>query len=223
MNNRDYKIFAPNSYYHIFNRGNAKQDIFLDDEDRKFFLFRLKEYLNPPPKGKEESLRGAALVAERHTPYIRKALPPEAFCLLCYCLMPNHFHFLIKQNGILPVSKLISQVCTSYSKYFNKKYDRVGSVYQSPFRAVRIENDSQLLWTSAYIHNNPKTAGLTQKLEDYPWSSYPDYISLRQGTLCEKDFILKMFKNDTNAYKKFVEDAFEKIKERKDLKNLLLD
>ena len=227
MNNRDYKIFAPNNYYHVFNRGNAKQDIFLDDEDRKFFLLRLQEYLFPSMallEGANEGRLsgGAGLVAERHTPYLRKALPPEAFCLLCYCLMPNHFHFLIKQNGNLPIGKLVSKVCTSYSKYFNKKYQRVGSVFQSPFRSVLVETDPQLLWLSAYIHNNPKTAGLVADLKDYKWSSYPDYIGFRQGNLCDKNFILKQFAG-VNEYKKFVDDAFEKIKQRKDLENILLD
>ena len=227
MNNRDYKLFAPNTFWHVFNRGNAKHDIFLDDEDYRFFLSRLKEYLYPPKAAffLEDRLQGSqgSVVAESHTPYMRKGLPPESFSLLSYALMPNHYHFLIKQLAQVPISKLISKVCTSYSKYFNKKYDRVGHVFQDKFKAVLVTNDSQLMWLSAYIHNNPKTAGLVEDLQGYQWSSYLDYMGLRQGTLCDKHFILKMFQGNIEAYQKFVENSLEKTKELKDLENLLLD
>ncbi len=228
MNYRDYKHFAQNNFYHLYNRGNGRQDVFLDDEDRKFFLFRLKENLFPlkavfrglPP---EDCLQGgASIVAESHTPYGRKILPPNSFTLFCYCLMPNHFHFLIRQNTELSISKLVGKVFTSYSKYFNAKYEQVGHVFQDRIKAVLVENDPQLLWLSAYIHNNPLTAGLVKDLTDYPWSSYPDYLGLRQGTLCEKDFIIKMV-GSPELYKKFVADAAIKIKERKDLLQFLLD
>ena len=223
MNNRDYKKFAPNQYYHIYNRGVGKQDIFLDDEDRKFFLLRLKESLFPETqKTAVWKLPDGRLLGSAHTPYVRKMLPANSFSLLCYCLMPNHFHFLIKQAGLTPISKLISKVCTSYSKYFNKKYTRAGHVFQDKFKSVLVVDDSQLLWLSAYVHNNPRVAGLVKDLKDYQWSSYLDYVGARQGTLCEKGFIFKQFTN-VITYNKFVEDAFKKIKERKDIEHLLLD
>jgi REP element-mobilizing transposase RayT len=222
MKNRDDKIFAPNNYYHIYNRGNGRMVIFKDDEDRKFFILRLRENLFPKPQ-EGSPLGGASIAAEAaHTPYLRKSLPPEAFCLICYCLMPNHLHLLIKQNGIILISKLIAKVCTGYSMYFNKKYKTVGHVFQDCFKSVLIGDDSQLLWTSAYIHNNPKTAGLVSELKDYRWSSYLDYAGLRQGNLCNKNFILDMA-GGQEAYKKFVEDAFVQIKEQKDLNRLFLD
>ena len=201
-------------------------DIFNSVGDYGFFIGRMNENLYPKnsPDGHhlDGAHLGASIVAEAHTPYIRKSLPPESFSLLSYTLMPNHFHFLIRQNTDLPISKLLLKICGSYSKYYNKKYQRVGSLFQDQFKGVHIESDAQLLWLTAYIHNNPKVAGLVKDLNNYQWSSYPDYVGLRQGTLCEKDFILKQFK-DINAYKIFVDDAYEKIKERKDLENLLLD
>jgi putative transposase len=216
MRYRDYKIFAPNNYYHVFNRGVGKQDIFLDDQDFKFFLLRANENLFPEQIKKQE---GHPLGKWQ---YVRKQLPVGAFSMISDCLMPNHFHFLIRQNGDCPISKIVTKISTGYSMYFNKKYERVGGLFQDQFKAVLIENDSYLLWLSAYIHNNPKVAGLVKKLEDYKWSSYLDYIGQRQGTLCDKDFILKQFPSP-DAYKKFVEDAYEKIKERKDLEGLFLD
>ncbi len=213
MKNRDYKIFARDNFYHVFNRGNGKQDIFLDREDYLFFLKRLKENLFP------ELQEGAPLAPRA---YKRKLLPADSFVLVSYCLMPNHFHFLIRQNTELPISKLVLKLCTSYSIYFNKKYDHIGHVFQDQFKAIRIEDDSYLLWLSAYVHQNPKVAGLVSNLEQWEYSSYLDFIGKRSGKLCLKDQILNNF-SGVNDYKDFVDQAFEKIKQRKDNQNLLLD
>jgi putative transposase len=229
MNNRDYKAFASNTCWHVYNRGNRKQDIFLDNSDYIFFLRRLKEYLYPIPlkipiKGfSDGNLQGgASLVEESHTPYIRKSFPPDTYALLSYCLMPNHFHLEIKQNTDTPVSKLISRLGTSYSKYFNRKYNKVGGVFQDAFKACLIDNDSYLLWLSAYIHNNPKVGGLVESPDEYPWSSYQDYIGLRNGTLCKKKLILENF-TDVNEYKLFVDESREKILAMKLIQNYLID
>jgi len=212
MKNRDYKEFAANQFYHIYNRGQGKGDIFLDNADRKFFLLRLKENLWPEQ----------ATITPSPGGYIRQLLPSKSFCLHCYCLMPNHFHFLLEQTSNLPISKLFAKVCTSYSKYFNKKYDRVGHVFQDQFKAVLIDNDIYLTWLSAYIHQNPKVAGLVNNLEEYQWSSYLDYIGKRSGKLCKKDLILGMV-GGQEKYKQFVVNSFETIKTRKDIQKLLLD
>ncbi len=218
MNHRDYKQFAPLTSHHIYNRGNGKRDIFLDADDYNFFLYRLKENLFPTLKMPIEG----SVFNNSHTPYKRKTLPSGAFSLLAYCLMPNHFHLLIQQNSLLPVSKLLAKVCTSYSKYFNKKYDNIGGVFQDQFKAVLVVSDTQLLWLSAYIHQNPVIAGIIKKIEDYQWSSYLDLVGLRQGSLCDKSFFVKMV-GSKNSYKKFVDESFEKIKQRKDIKNLLIE
>lgn len=220
MNYRDYKKFAPNQYYHIFNRGVAQQNIYLDKQDYEFFLYRFKENLFPQrfKHSPEDGHQGS----RSHTPYIRKTLPADAFNIICYCLMPNHFHLVIKQNLLVPVSKLILKVCTAYSKYFNKKYGRVGSLFQDKFKAVLVANDSYLLWLSAYIHNNPRTGGLVENLNNWQWSSYLDYIGERSGNLCQKDIILNNFKT-FYEYKDFITESYVKIKERKDISHLLLD
>jgi len=193
MNNRDYKNFTADEVYHIYNRGTGKIDIFLDEEDYFFFLHRLKDALYPDlvkiPIG-----RGC---------YKPKLLPPDSFDLISYCLMINHFHLMIKQIGEVNISELISKVCTSYSKYFNKKYNRVGSLFQDQFKAVCVENNEQLLYLSYYIHQNPLKAELVKSLADYPYSSFPDYAGLRNGTLCKKDLIMDQFK-DSHMYLKNV-------------------
>ncbi|MEK9209095.1 MAG: transposase, partial [Patescibacteria group bacterium] len=114
MLTRDYKSSAPGEYYHAYNRGNAKEPVFLDDDDYRFFLLRLDQNLS------------SDIAVNRHF----RPLPPNSFSLISYCLMPNHFHLLLRQDRDIPTSKLIGKICTSYSMYFNKKYGRVGHVFQ---------------------------------------------------------------------------------------------
>jgi putative transposase len=175
MRNRDYKQFAAGEYYHVYNRGTGKMVIFHDDEDHRFFILRLREALFP------------ALATRKRNPPMH--LPEGSFDLVCYCLMPNHFHLLIRQNLDVSISKLMEKICTSYSKYFNRKYGRVGSLFQDQFKAVRIETNEQLLWLSVYIHNNPLVANLTQDIYSYPYSSFLDYVNIRADFLCKKNII----------------------------------
>lgn len=186
MNSRDYKIFQPGYCYHVYNRGNNKEPIFIGQQDFFNFLKRLKLCLLGPGSVK---LSGRIRLS---------AAPKGAFDILAYCLMPNHFHFLIRQNFDYGINNLITSVCTSYAKFFNLKYDRVGNVFQDVFKAKIVDNDSYLSYLSAYIHNNPEDP------VSYDYSSFKDYLGLREGQLCSKNFILGMFNNDPEAYKKFV-------------------
>lgn len=212
MGIRDYKNFAQGEHYHVFNRGVGKMKIFRDEQDYRVFLSRLKENLFPNSKIK--SLEGH-LLGKGHTPYIRKELPNGAFSLIAYCLMPNHFHFLLKQNTDIPIGKLLLKVCSSYSIYFNKKYNRVGSLFQDQFKSERVDKNEYLLWLSAYIHLNPRVADMVKDDSKWKWSSYLEYLKLSSDNLCEKEIISGQFGN-TNYYQKIVEDAFEPIKLRKD-------
>ena len=141
MNHRDHKNFTPDRYYHVYNRGNAKADIFRDDADYAFFLGRLKESLFPPPM--DEVLEKGLLLQ-------RSILPPDSYSLANYCLMPNHFHLSIKQCTELSISRLLSKVTTSYAKYFNLKYKRIGHLMQDQFKAILVDTNDYLLWLSAY-------------------------------------------------------------------------
>ena len=208
MNTRDYKQSGANEFYHIYNRGNLKDSIFLDDDDYQFFLLRLHQNLFPEKWSKNRYNR-------------IQPLPPNSFSILSYCLMPNHFHILIRQNRELSPGKLILKLCTSYSKYFNKKYDRVGHLFQDRFRQILVDDDEYLKWLGAYIHLNPKTASLVKKTSDYRWSSYPEYLNGNEG-FCSKLFLTEQFKNKNDFYE-FTETAYEPIKNKKGLEHLLLD
>ncbi len=204
MKNRDYKQFALGAVMHIYNRGNNREKIFFEDQDYKAFLFRLglclgftEEELN-----KEQSLA---------MPYSRiriTSTDKNNFRLHAFCLMPNHFHLLIEQIGDIPVSKLISQVCTSYAMYINKKYTRIGHVFQERFKSVLMENNPQLMWISSYIHMNPVKAKITQHPAEYEWSSYLDFVHKRNLPILHKDLVMSTFDE-----KDFEQETFELSKD----------
>ena len=118
--------------------------------------------------------------------------------------MDNHYHFLIKQLADIGIDKLLARVCTSYAKYFNKKYGAIGNLFQDRFKAKLVDSDEYVKYLSAYIHNNP------EQPENYDYSSYKDYLGLRRGTICKKNFILSMFGNSPEQYRKFVNSFTEK-------------
>ena len=197
MKNRDYKDFASDNIFHIYNRGNNKEKIFFDEQDYKAFLFRLGLCLGFT----EEEINKEKLIA---MPYSRIRITDtdkKDFKLHVFCLMPNHFHLLIEQIGDIPISKLISKLCTSYAKYINKKYKRVGHVFQDQFKAVLIKDNPQLMWTSAYIHINPVKDKLVKNPEEYKWSSYRDFVSDRNLPIVDKELMNSIFGNQNNFTK----------------------
>ncbi len=209
MGNRDYKQSGENSYFHVYNRGNAKNNIFIDNEDFELFILKINQNLFP------DMYRPKRLYSA--------PIPDGSFSMISYCLMPNHFHFLIRQNGDITISKLILKVYTGYSKYFNKKYNRVGHVFQDQFKQVLVDDDDYLRWLSVYIHQNPKVAMLVSNLADYRWSSYTDYINGSGGLVsCDKEIILSQF-DSLNEYSRFLSEGYEVIKSKKREENIFLD
>lgn len=203
MNKRDYKRFGRGEYYHLFNRGNAFQNIFLDNEDYNFFISKTKQNLFP-----DETLK-------RMIP-----LPTGSFSLLSYCLMPNHFHLLLRQNNKYTPSQLLLRICSSYSKYFNKKYKKVGHVFQDKYKQVNVEDDGQLLWLYAYINLNPVLDKIVEKPEDYTWSGYNEFFSA--SGLCDNGFINEKFKKKKD-FIKFMQDALPILKINKNLRHFKLE
>jgi putative transposase len=213
MSNRDYKNFAPNCFYHVYNRGVNKVDIFIDDQDKKFFLNRLKENLFPKLEINLDEDSDKSFT-KNHTPYVRKNLPEGSFSLISYCIMPNHFHILIRQNGEIPVSKLISKVCTSYSKYFNLKYGRVGAVFQDQFKAIYVDDNEYLLWLSAYINLNPVVSGIVKFAENWKWGSYSEFLNESTDLLCDKEVIKDQFKS-MKSYRESISDFLKVVQAKK--------
>lgn len=150
------KTYAEQSYYHIYNRGVEKRHIFLDSQDYGVFLSYLKQYLSP----KDEKALSAKLsnptISAQEKDKVLKLLRLNNFYneifLLAFCLMPNHFHFLIKQVGALSIDKFMNSLALRYAVYFNRKYKRIGGLFQDVYKAVSVETDEQLLHLSRYIH-----------------------------------------------------------------------
>lgn len=184
MRNRDYKTFQKDEYYHIYNRGNQKQNIFLDESDYKNFLKRCCLVL-----GIENIQTPNALNIH--------PLPKDCLKIICYCLMPNHFHFIIRQDSDIEINRFISKLCTSYASYFNKKYKLVGHLFQDAFKAKCIDNDEYITYLSAYIHNNPNNP------YSYQFSSFKGIIE-SNDPLCKDRIILNWFNHNPDEYKNFV-------------------
>ncbi|MFA5791491.1 MAG: transposase [Candidatus Paceibacterota bacterium] len=197
MNNRDFKKFTSGNIYHIYNRGNNKEKIFFNDQDYKAFLFRFGLCLGFT----EEELNKEKFIA---MPYSRIRITQTIknnFKLHVFSLMPNHFHLIIEQIGDISISNLMLKVCTSYVRYMNKKYKRVGHAFQDKFKAILIENNPQLMWTSAYIHMNAVKDRIVKHPSEYLWSSYNDYASNRNLSIINKELLLGTFGDVENFIK----------------------
>ena len=211
------KTYVANSYYHLYNRGVEKRVIFQDDQDYKTFLSYLKFYLSPPLRG----------LAPKSFPSQILTNHADSIQLLTYCLMPNHFHIFLKQNDSTAMTHFIQALCTRYAMYFNKRYRRVGTLYQGPYKAVLVDRELQYLYLSKYIHRNPlDIAGYTpQNLAEYPYSSYRNYCGFINQTWLHTQEIKKYFskENHHTPYQEFVEESKEITTEIETLGNMTLD
>jgi len=190
------KVFLENSIYHIYNRGVDKRIIFNEDRDYRTFLYLLKKYLSPSPKNK---------------PFKKKETLSDEISLLAYCLMPNHFHLLVKQKSKNGITKLVRKICTNYVMYFNSKNDRSGSLFEGIYKAIIVDNDEYLIHLSRYIHLNPNSSSI-EKVETYPYSSFPYFVGSKQAKWVKPKQILDHFnkKRPSNAYRNFVKDYQKK-------------
>ncbi len=174
----------PGSSCHITARGNHRNDIFRDGEDFQYYLILIEEALD-------------------HFKYDR-------YKIICYCLMDNHVHILIETKD-KPPGKFIGRVNAMYAKYFNKKYNYIGHLFQDRYHPQFIETDAQMLEASRYIHLNPVKANMVEKPEEYQWSSYSMYIGERKEKIICSDKILCYYKeaDKRELYKNFVESGIK--------------
>lgn len=200
-------------YYHIFNRGVDKMNIFRNFYDYQRFLKTLLYYQILGPKPRFSIFAPTTNLLNKNKKIVE---------IICYCLMPNHFHFLIKQLVDGGITEFISKLSNSYTKFFNIKKSRVGPLFQGEFKSVLVESNNQLLHLSRYIHLNPLVANLVNNLEGYQWSSYPEYLGQSIKDICTKDIILDQFKS-LKGYQKFVLDQANYGRELEIIKHQLLD
>ncbi|MBW6464416.1 MAG: transposase [Firmicutes bacterium] len=158
---RNVREKSSSGIYHIILKGINKQRIFEDDEDSRFFLEKLITY---------KEISGYELYA--------------------YCLMSNHVHLLLKE-GEESIGTVFRRIGASYVYWYNRKYNRTGHLFQDRYRSEPVETDQYFLTVMRYIHQNPIKAGIIEKIEDYPWSSYRDYS--QKPLICDTKFVLNMF------------------------------
>lgn len=206
--------FAENEHYHIFSRGSKKENIFIDKQDRARFIFLITHFQSPVKIYNvawytDAFIKKGSFSTKEER--VKDILKKRSAKLIAFVLMPNHFHLLVQnlEDGILSV--YMHRVLTAYSKYFNAKYNKKGHVFEAPFKAVHIKNNTQLLHLSAYIHKNPKGLKDWESTYDkYPYSSYQDYIGLnRWGNFLSTEIVLKQFK-DQAKYRDFVTESLAK-------------
>ncbi|NOY98926.1 MAG: transposase [Chloroflexi bacterium] len=175
--------FVPSVSYHLYNRGNNRQRIFFEDENYLYFIAGIRRYLLP--------------VVE----------------ILAYCLMPTHYHLLVRvkpdaswqQSSDISgeVSKAMMRLAVSYTKAINKRFDRVGALFQGPFQSRPVKSTSYLLNLCRYIHANPVKDGLVADPADWPFSNYLEWIGARDGRLVDREFVTGQFGSSPN-YRAFV-------------------
>ncbi|MEK7188729.1 MAG: transposase [Patescibacteria group bacterium] len=215
-------LLTTNEFYHVLNRGVASLPIFRKVSDYKRFL-SLVDYYRFSDANLSYS-KFADFSSEERIKFKDKNLNNPQVEILAYCLMHNHFHFLLKQvndNGIL---KFMSSLQNAYSKYFNIKTDRNGPLSQGRFKAIWIENEEILLHISRYIHLNPSTSYLvnSENLTSYKWFSLPEYIGGVQSLFINTGLILNTAGGIKN-YKKFVFDQLDYQRKLDSIKHLFLE
>jgi putative transposase len=208
-----------NEYYHIYNRGVDKRNVFLDDFDYIRFLQSIQEFNSVDPVGSlyEKNFR------EKKNGSLASPLEaklPKLVEIICYCLNSNHYHFILKQISEKGIEKFMHRLGTGYTKYFNQKYKRTGSLFQGPFKSAHINPDN-FIYLSAYINCNAEVHGIA-KSEDWKWSSFLDYAGKRNGKLCDKEIVLDQFRNQKD-YIDFAKENAKAMKEKKEFEKLLLE
>lgn len=188
---KDTLTWQQGMIYHIYNRGAHKITIFKEETNYLFVLSKIKKYCGE-----------------------------NQLSLIAYCLMPNHYHFLVRQDGQASAGNLPQSVFNSYTKAYNKKYEHSGTLFEGRFRARAIQTSSHLLHLCRYIHGNPVKDGLVADPADWPYSNYLEWIGERGGMLVDHAFIQRQFDN-AHEYRKFLFDYLKSRQLPEDVRRFL--
>lgn len=212
-----------NHIYHVFNRGINRAPIFLDKRDYQRFIdiidycrfsdypVKFSSFRSLKPQIKEE---------------IKSTLKNKSISFVAYSLMPNHFHFILRQEEDNGISSFMNRFLTSYTKFFNTKHKRSGPLFENRFKSVLVETDEQIIHLSRYIHLNPYSSGIIKdlkKLDQYPWSSLAEYLNPQtESNICDlKQIVLSNFRN-IEKFREFTFNHAEYQKKLEKIKHLLV-
>lgn len=210
-------------FYHIYNRGIARQPVFLSKRDYQRFILTLSYYrfLNPRVKLSRLLQLPEGVRKDYITELEEKG--KKTVEVVSFVLIPNHFHLLLRQTANNGISTFMRLTINSWTRYFNTKHNRPGALFQGAFKAVHVETDEQLIHLSRYIHLNPLVTFLVKEKDflSYPWSSLPDYLK-GKSTLVEVEPVLSHFASP-KVYQKFVLDQADYARKLEEIKHLTLE
>jgi putative transposase len=208
--------FYDKCFYHIFNKSIANFGIFSKSDNALRFIDNLEYYNNVKTK------ISLSVYLRKNSLNTDLLLPKEdsIIKIISYCIMPDHYHLLVKIIHMEKFSKYINNVEASFSRYFNIKNNRKGPLWQSRFKSVYIESNEHLLHVSRYIHLNPTTKYLVDNPEDWNLSSYKNFISNEKYL---KEYVREISIDSCIDYKKFVENNKDYQRELKHIRKLMLD
>lgn len=209
--------FREGEYYHLYNRGMGKRSIVRDEADKKRFLFSILYY-----QSSHSFTNVARLVKQYETSIgfpikahdLEEILTGRTVELVCFCLMPNHFHLLVQEKEGGGISAYMQRVQNAHTRYMNIKHEMSGHLFENRYKAVHVKDNHQLLYLSAYIHRNPRELkAWKEKYFEYPWSSLQDLTEAnRWGGLLEADSIAEQFAAEPDSnYADFVRTSTTKI------------
>lgn len=211
--------------YHIFNKSIAGYQIFNSESESLRIIEAIRYYQNKNTHLKFSKLINSSNIQYKH-PQSDKTLfnfnnKEKLVEIIAYCVMPTHLHLILKQLEENGISTFMSNLLNSYTRYFNTKHMRKGPLWVGRFKNVLVRTDEQLLHLTRYIHLNPVTACLTHKPEDWPASSYKEYLlEVKDSRFCKYDDVLDI---EPNSYRKFTEDRISYQRELSKISKLLFD
>ena len=168
--------FTVGNYYHVYNRGAGRDLIFFEPDNYIYCLQLVKKY---------------------HVKY--------SISVIAYCLMPNHYHFLLRQDGDTPLSKFVGVLFNAYGQAVNRQQSRKGTLFEDRFKHIHVDKEPYLVQLCRYIHANPVKAALAASLDEWPYSNYREWVRTRAGSLVDQAFVEDYFP-DRATYEKFVLD-----------------
>jgi len=170
--------YATGNYYHVYNRGCNREPIFISEDNYQHLARLINRFL------------------------------PASVGVIAYCLMPNHYHFLLRSGKGGDIGRFIQRTYNAYTQSFNLEHGRSGTLFEGRAKRILVADERYAFQLSRYIHLNPVQAGLVAKPEGWPYSNYRDWVGLRQGNLVDQDFI-KRYCGDGSDYAAFVQTRLD--------------
>ncbi len=224
MTARKHPIF-PDQIYHLFNRSVAKLPIFFDTRDYQRFC-QVVDFCRYRSQGLRFSHFNRLSIVEKDL-FLEnlKKNGEKQVAIYAFCLIQNHFHFLLKELKENGIQKFVSNLQNSYAKYFNTKRKRTGALFQEQFKAVRIDSDELFLHVARYIHLNPYLSFTVRNIDElklYPWSSLNNYMGESNFNFLETDYLNSFF-SSKEEFNKFTFDQADFKRRLKEAEHALLD